>query len=109
MAYSLGLTGMILVKVLAPAFYSRQDIRTPVRIGLITLGVTQLLNLVFVGWLQHAGLALSIGLAACINAGLLYRGLRVRGVYQPQPGWSKFAGKLLIAMVVLGACIHFSV
>ncbi len=109
MAYSLGLTGMILVKVLAPAFYSRQDIRTPVRIGLITLVVTQLLNLVFVGWLQHAGLALSIGLAACINAGLLYRGLRVRGVYQPQPGWSKFAGKLLIAMVVLGACIHFSV
>ena len=75
-AYSIGLVGLILVKVLAPGFYARQNIRTPVRIAVVSLVATQVMNLAFIGWLQHAGLALSIGLAACLNAGLLYRGLR---------------------------------
>lgn len=108
MAYSAGLAGLILVKVLAPAFYARQDIRTPVKFGLITLGVTQLMNLVFIGPLQHAGLALSIGLASCINAGMLYRGLRASGVYQPQPGWRTFTAKLGAALVVLGVAVWFA-
>ena len=107
-AYSIGLAGLILVKILAPAFYARQDIRTPVKFGLITLGVTQLMNLAFIGPLQHAGLALSIGLASCFNAAMLYRGLRQRGVYQPQPGWAIFIGKLLVAMAVLGVCVGFT-
>ena len=107
-AYSIGLAGLILVKILAPAFYARQDIRTPVKFGLITLGVTQLMNLAFIGPLQHAGLALSIGLASCFNAAMLYRGLRQRGVYQPQPGWAIFTGKLLVAMAVLGVCVGFT-
>ncbi|WP_374261961.1 murein biosynthesis integral membrane protein MurJ [Zoogloea sp.] len=107
-AYSAGLAGLILVKVLAPAFYARQDIRTPVRFGLITLGVTQLMNLIFIGPLAHAGLALSIGLASCINAGMLYRGLRAKGIYQPQPGWAAFAGKLAVALVVLGLTVWFA-
>ncbi len=107
-AYSIGLTGLILVKVLAPAFYSRQDVRTPVRIGIFSLIITQLMNLVFIGPFQHAGLALSIGLASCVNAGLLYHGLRKRQVYQPQPGWGRFAGKLLVALVVLGFSVHFT-
>ncbi len=107
-AYSIGLAGLILVKVLAPAFYARQDIRTPVKFALITLTVTQLMNLVFIGPLQHAGLALSIGLASCVNAGMLYFGLRKRGIYQPQPGWAVFTGKLLVAMVVLGVAVWFS-
>jgi putative peptidoglycan lipid II flippase len=68
-AYSIGLTGLILVKVLAPGFYARQDIRTPVKIALLTLALTQLMNVAFIGWLKHAGLALSIGLASCVNAG----------------------------------------
>ncbi|HMV16944.1 MAG TPA: murein biosynthesis integral membrane protein MurJ [Zoogloea sp.] len=102
MAYSAGLAGLILVKVLAPAFYARQDIRTPVRIALITLAATQLMNLAFVGVFRHAGLALSIGLASCINAGLLFRGLRLRGIYLPQPGWRAFFLKLLAALTVLG-------
>jgi putative peptidoglycan lipid II flippase len=101
-AYSIGLAGLILVKVLAPGFYARQNIRTPVKIALLSLAATQAMNLAFVGWLQHAGLALSIGLAACINAGLLYRGLRQHGIYQPQPGWAIFASKLLIAMLIMG-------
>ncbi|RBH40254.1 lipid II flippase MurJ, partial [Pseudomonas sp. MWU13-2860] len=70
-SYSFGLLVLILVKVLAPGFYARQDIKTPVRIALITLCLTQLMNLAFVFPLKHAGLALSIGLASCLNAGLL--------------------------------------
>ena len=106
-AYSVGLTGLILVKVLAPGFYARQNIRTPVKIALFSLVATQVMNLAFIGWLQHAGLALSIGLAACLNAGLLYRGLRRHGVYQPQAGWATFSFKLLLAMFVMGAALWF--
>jgi len=103
LAYSLGLMGMLLVKVLAPAFYARQDIRTPVRIAMFTLLMTQLMNLlfIFVIPLAHAGLALSIGLAACLNAGLLFWKLRARGFYQPQPGWAMFSSKLLAALLVM--------
>ncbi len=106
-AYSIGLTGMILVKILAPAFYARQDIRTPVRFALITLALTQVLNLFFIGWLKHAGLALAIGLASCANAALLWRGLLNRGSYHPAPGWGIFIGKLLLAMGVLGTVLWF--
>jgi putative peptidoglycan lipid II flippase len=102
MAYSVGLLGLILVKVLAPGFYARQDIRTPVRIGIVTLVVTQLLNLAFVIPLGHAGLALAIGLGACLNATLLYRKLREKNIYLPQVGWGKFFGRLGVAMVAMG-------
>ena len=104
-AYSIGLVGLILVKVLAPGFYARQNIRTPVKIALISLVATQAMNLAFIGWLQHAGLALSIGLAACLNAALLYRGLRQHEVYQPQPGWLAFSLKLLTALIVMGGTL----
>ena len=104
-AYSLGLTGLILVKVLAPGFYAKQNIRTPVKIALISLSATQAMNIAFVVWLQHAGLALSIGLAACLNAFLLYRGLRISNIYQPQPGWPAFSLKLLVALTTMGAAL----
>ncbi len=107
-AYSVGLTGLILVKVLAPGFYARQDIRTPVKIAIITLIATQLMNLAFILPLRHAGLALSIGLASCLNAALLYRGLRKRAVYVPQAGWGKFALKLLAALAVMGGVLWFA-
>ncbi|MDO9597722.1 MAG: murein biosynthesis integral membrane protein MurJ [Azoarcus sp.] len=107
LAYSVGLTGMILVKVLAPGFYARQDIRTPVKIALVTLAATQLMNLAFIVPLKHAGLALSIGIAACLNAGLLYHGLRRRKVYVPQPGWGGFWLKLIAALVVMGVVLWF--
>src|SRR5882672_8248106 len=89
-AYSVGLLGMILVKILAPGFYARQNVRTPVKIGLVTLFATQLMNLAFIVPLKHAGLALAIGLGACLNAALLYRALRAAGAYTPQPGWAIF-------------------
>jgi putative peptidoglycan lipid II flippase len=107
-AYSLGLLGLILVKVLAPGFYARQNIRTPVRIALLTLVVTQGLNLLLIGWLKHAGLALAIGLAACLNATLLYRGLRQRDIYTPQPGWPLFYLRLGCAMASLGAALWWA-
>lgn len=87
MAYCVGLMGMIVVKILAPGFYSRQDIKTPVKIAIATLILTQLMNLVFIGPLQHAGLALSIGLASCFNAGVLYWQLRKRNIFKPLAGW----------------------
>jgi len=107
MAYSLGLLGLILVKVLAPGFYARQDIKTPVKIAVFTLFATQAMNLLFIWQLKHAGLALAIGLGACLNAGLLYRALRSGGVYQPQPGWQAFLLKLGTAVAVMVAVLWF--
>ena len=107
LAYSVGLTGLILVKVLAPSFYARLDIRTPVKIAIFALVATQLMNIVTVKLFAHAGLALSIGLAACLNAGLLFIGLRRRKVYIPQPGWGRFALQLLAALAVLGSVLWF--
>jgi len=85
LAYSIGLVGLILVKVLAPGFYARQNIRTPVKIAVITLVATQLMNLVLIGFLKHAGLALAISLGACLNAGLLYHKLRQHRIYSRSP------------------------
>jgi putative peptidoglycan lipid II flippase len=104
-AYSAGLIGLLMVKVLAPGFYARQDIRTPVRIALLTLGLTQVMNFAFIWPLQHAGLALAIGLGACINAALLLRILLRRDIYRPQPDWRPFLLKLVIAVYVMAAVL----
>jgi putative peptidoglycan lipid II flippase len=104
-AYSVGLLGIILVKILAPGFYARQNVATPVKIGIFTLLATQAMNLALVGPLKHAGLALAIGLGACLNAALLFYMLRKRDFYVPQPGWSMFllkvAGSVFFMAVVL--------
>ena len=109
-AYSVGLIGLILVKILAPGFYARQNIKTPVKIAIFTLIVTQLMNVVFVFMLhlQHAGLALAIGLGACLNASMLYFYLRKSDIYQPQPGWISFLVKLSIALSVMGVTLYFA-
>ncbi len=104
-AYSVGLVALIAVKVLAPGFYAKQDIRTPVKFAVITLVATQLMNLVFIWELRHAGLALAISLGACLNAGLLLRGLRRRAIYRPQPGWGIFVCKLMLAVYVMGTVL----
>lgn len=106
-AYAVGLNGLILVKVLAPGFYARQNVKTPVRIALISLAATQGMNLAFVGWIGHAGLALSIGLAACLNAGLLLRGLLQQQIYQPMPGWRSFMIKLALALIAMACALWF--
>ena len=108
MAYSVGLLGLIMVKILAPGFYARQNIRTPVKIALATLLLAQLMNLAFIGPLQHAGLALATGLAACFNAGLLLYHLRKAQIYTPEPGWWRFFLKVALALLAMGGVLFWA-
>jgi putative peptidoglycan lipid II flippase len=106
-AYSVGLVPLILVKVLAPGFYGRQNIRTPVKIAIVSLISTQAFNLVLITPLKHAGLALAISLGACVNAGLLFTLLRRQRIYSPQSGWSAFILKLAVAVSLMGLVLWF--
>ena len=107
--YSVGLIGLILVKILAPGFYAKQDIRTPVKIGIVTLLATQAMNVLFVFGLQlhHAGLALSIGLGACLNSAILFHFLKKRGIYRCEPGWAGFFARVCLALLALGLVLWF--
>jgi putative peptidoglycan lipid II flippase len=107
-AYSVGLAGLILVKVLAPGFYAKQNIRTPVKVAIATLVVTQLLNLAFVPVLSHAGLALAISVGACFNAGWLWVLMLRSGAYRPEPGWGAFLFKLAVALYLMGGAIWYA-
>ena len=102
-AYALGLVAFMAIKVFAPGFYSRQDTRTPVRIGIIAMAVNMLLNIVLVFGLgmAHTGLALATSLAAFLNAGLLFAGLRKHGVFRFQPGWLTFVLRVILANLVM--------
>jgi putative peptidoglycan lipid II flippase len=101
MGWGVGLIGIVAIKVLAPAYYANQDTRTPVRVAIMVLVITQLLNVVLVPLLAHAALTLSIGIGAMINATWLLVGLLRRGSYKPQPGWSVFVLQVLAACVLL--------
>lgn len=101
MGYGVGLMGLVAIKVLAPGFYASQDMRTPVRIAIAVLVITQLLNLAFVPLFQHAGLALSIGLGAVVNALWLLVGLHRRGSWKPAPGWGRFLLQVVAATALL--------
>jgi putative peptidoglycan lipid II flippase len=110
-AISIGLSAFMLIKVLAPGFYARQDVRTPVRIGVIAMVANMVFNLILVVPLHmslkmgHVGLALATALAAWVNAGLLARGLLKQRIYIPQPGWRAFALKLTLACTAMGALL----
>ena len=105
LAYSVGLVGLVAVKILAPGFYAKQDVRTPVKIGLLVVVVTQLMNLLLVPVLGHAGLPLSVGLGATLNAVVLYFGLRKRGLYTPSKGWLVYFGKIGVAACAMGLAL----
>jgi putative peptidoglycan lipid II flippase len=106
-AYSLGLVPFILIKVLAPGFYARHDTKTPVRIAVIAMVTNMALNILLVFPLAHAGLALATSLAACLNAALLFRGLRGEGVYRPERGWSSLIARGLVATLLMGALLFW--
>jgi putative peptidoglycan lipid II flippase len=106
--YGAGLVGLVAIKVLAPGFYASQDIRTPVRIAVVVLIVTQLLNIALVPLFQHAGLALSIGLGALVNATWLLWGLLRRGSYKPEPGWAVFALQVIAASALLAVFLMWA-
>jgi putative peptidoglycan lipid II flippase len=113
-AYALGLLGFILVKVLVTGYFSRQDTRTPVRIGVAALVLNMVLNLVFVLSLlgmgfaaPHAGLAAATTISALFNAGLLLRGLLRSGVYRPAPGWGPFASRVCVGTAMMGTAVYW--
>ena len=113
LVYSGGLMGFILVKVLAPGYFARQDTKTPVKVGLIAMFANMVMNILFVvpmlklGWpAPHAGLALATTLSAFLNAGLLYLGLKKIGVYSPQTGWLKLIFQTILAASVMGGIIY---
>ena len=103
--YGVGLLGLIAVKILAPGFYARQDVRTPVKIAVVVLVLTQAMNLVFVPFLGHAGLALSIGVGGLVNALWLLIGLRSAGAYVPEPGWGGFGLRVGLATALLAGLL----
>ena len=100
-AYSIGLVGLILIKILAPAFYAQKNVKTPVKIAIFTLFCTQFMNLIFIGPLQHTGLALAIGIGACINAGLLFYHLKKGNIFKLNGGWLIFLFKIIFATFVM--------
>jgi putative peptidoglycan lipid II flippase len=106
LGYSVGLLGLIVVKILAPGFYARQNLKTPVKIAFVSVFVTQALALVLMWRIGHAGLTLATSLGACVNAGLLFWFLRRGGFFRPEPGWFAFLCKLLVALGVLAALLY---
>lgn len=108
-AYAFGLLGLIALKILAPGFYSRQDTRTPVKVGLVTLAVNFILNLILMVPLQHAGLALATSLAAFLNAGVLAVILMRQGVYRPRRGWVRLFGQVFLAGLAMSLLLSLGV
>ncbi|MFT5483223.1 MAG: putative peptidoglycan lipid II flippase [Halieaceae bacterium] len=110
-AYSVGLTAFMLIKVLAPGYYARKDMRTPVEIGIVAMVSNMVMNLILViplyyYWnIGHVGLALATSLSAWLNAGLLFRGLRKQGVFYFQPGWWTLVLRLLLATLAMSSLL----
>ena len=110
-AYAVGLLAFMLIKVLAPGFFARQDMRTPVRIGVIAMLSNMVLNLLFVVPLHyywqigHVGLAAATSVSAFLNAGLLFIYLRKKGIYAPSGQWLTFAGRLIVSIVSMVAVL----
>lgn len=109
---AVGIPGFMLSKVLAPAFYARQDTRTPMRAAIWTVAVNVALTIAITWPLwrnavpgAHGGIAAASGLAGLFNAWLLWRYLRRAGIYQPMPGWGRFLLRVAVACVVMAAAV----
>jgi putative peptidoglycan lipid II flippase len=106
MAYSIGLLGFILVKILVPGFTSRKDMKTPVRFGIYAMIANMFMNIAFVFPLAHAGLALATSLGAFFNASLLLKRLLKEKVYQPSKGWRLYILRIILACEVMAVLLH---
>jgi putative peptidoglycan lipid II flippase len=114
MAYSWGLLAFSLVKVLAPGYFARQDTKTPVRVGLMALGVNMGLNVVVIPTAlyldfayPHILLATSTCLSAAVNTTLLWSGLKRQGVYRARAGWGGLLVRVLVANLVMAALLFW--
>nr|WP_209262560.1 murein biosynthesis integral membrane protein MurJ [Thiorhodococcus minor] len=105
MAYAPGVIAFMAIKILVPGYYARQDMRGPVRIALVSLGIGLLLDVLLMLPMGHAGLALATTIAALANAGLLLRGLMNAGIYAPEDGWAQFASKVGAASLVMASAL----
>jgi putative peptidoglycan lipid II flippase len=104
-AFAIGVCGFILVKVLAPGFFAKQDTKTPMQIAVVAVLVNILFSVLLVGSMQHTGLALAVSIAAWVNASLLFIMLIVRGIYRPQPGWFWFLVRIGLAVSAMSATL----
>lgn len=107
-AFAIGITPFMLVKILAAGFYAKQDMRTPVKIGVVAMVTNTVLNLCLIWPLAHAGIALSTSLAALVNAGCLFYFLKKKGLYHARAGWKLFATRVVVTNCVLAAWLWFS-
>lgn len=105
-AYAFGLIGLALVKVLAPGFYAKQDTKTPVKIGVISMFANLILALILVAPFKHVGLAAAFSMSACLNAALLLWLLLRTGLYKPLSGWYGYLARLLIASFMMGVIVY---
>jgi putative peptidoglycan lipid II flippase len=106
-AYAVGLLAFMLIKVLAPGYFSRQDMKTPVKIGIYAMLANMLLNLALIWSLKHVGLALATSLSAVLNAFLLYRGLRAQHVYVATAGWALFIVRIGFALILMFVSVAY--
>ena len=106
-AYALGLLAFMFIKVLATGYFSRQDMKTPVKIGIIAMTVNMALNLMLIFPLQHTGLALATALSSWLNAYLLLRGLSKADVYCRTSGWGLFLLRVLLASLAMIFLVHY--
>jgi putative peptidoglycan lipid II flippase len=109
LGYSVGLFGIILVKILAPGFYARQMLKTPVKVAFVTVLVTQAFAWTLMWRIGHAGLTLATSIGATFNAAMLFALLVRRKLYAPQPGWGLFFARLLVALGVLAGVLAWLV
>ena len=104
---AIGIPAFMMVKILASGFYSRQDIKTPVKVGVIAMIANTLMCALFVYPLAHAGLTLASALAGYVNCGALLFLLIRRGIYKPPAGWVRFMVQLLIANGLMSVYLYF--
>lgn len=104
---SLGVPAFMLVKVLASGFYARQDIKTPVKVGVIAMVVNTAFCALLIQPMAHAGLALASTLASYVNCAILFVLLIRRNIYQPSSGWGKFAAQLFVANGLVVTYLYF--
>jgi len=106
-AYIIGLLGFMFIKILATGFFSRQDTKTPVKIGIIAMTVNMVFNLILFYPLAHVGLALATSISAILNATLLFIALRKAKVFVPDKQWLGWVIKLMVGSLALLAFIYF--